>query len=107
MDDNQIAAACKALGDPRRLQIMRALACEERRACDLLDGLGITQPTLSHHMKALCASGLVRSRREGKWAFYRIDCDVIEAFQHAVGALGCCLSAGVASEEGNGCACHE
>ncbi|MDY4041740.1 MAG: metalloregulator ArsR/SmtB family transcription factor [Collinsella sp.] len=106
MDLEQMAAACKALGDPRRLQIVRALAAGERCACELLEGVGVAQPTLSHHMKALCASGLVRSRREGKWMFYRLDRDAFDAFRQTIGALGRCEPAGEGTDERKRC-CDE
>ena len=58
----------KALTDENRLAIMLALQHGEKCGCDLLEELNITQPTLSHHMKILADSGLVRSeeRRVGK-----------------------------------------
>jgi len=45
----------------------------ERCACELLEDLNIVQSTLSHHMKILCDSGLIGSRREGKWMYYSLD----------------------------------
>ena len=56
----------KALADENRLAIMLALQHGEKCGCVLLEELNITQPTLSHHMKILCDSGLVASRKEGK-----------------------------------------
>ena len=63
----------KAIGDENRLLILDMLKDGEKCACKLLEGLGISQPTLSHHMKILCASGLVSGRREGKWVHYSIN----------------------------------
>ena len=64
----------KALGDETRLKILEILWEEgrERCACVLLLRLGISQSTLSHHMKILSDAGLVRTRRAGKWALYTI-----------------------------------
>lgn len=64
----------KALADERRLAIVRSIGERgEACACELLEGLDISQSTLSHHMKILCASGLVRCRRDGRWCYYSID----------------------------------
>lgn len=62
----------KTLGDESRLRILSMLISGEKCACKLLDELQITQPTLSHHMRILAASGLVRTRKEGKWRHYTI-----------------------------------
>ncbi len=63
----------KALADENRLAILEMLQEEEKCACVLLDELDITQPTLSHHMKILCDSGLVGSCKEGKWMHYSLS----------------------------------
>ena len=71
----QHAKVFKALCDERRLEILNILKNGERCACKLLDELPIGQSTLSHHMRILCDSGLVRHRREGKWTHYSINED--------------------------------
>ncbi len=63
----------KALCDPNRLAILGFLQGGEKCACELLEKLKIGQPTLSHHMRILCDSGLIKVRREGKWAHYSFD----------------------------------
>lgn len=63
----------KAFCDENRLQILEMLRNGEKCACILLEKLNITQPTLSHHMKILCDSGIVVSRKEGKWTHYSIS----------------------------------
>ena len=63
----------KAFCDENRLQIMDLLRFGERCAFSLLEELNISQPTLSHHMKILCDSGIVTSREEGKWTHYQIS----------------------------------
>ena len=69
----------KALSDPNRLAVIDMIKTEEKCACKILEELHITQPTLSHHMKILCDSGLVNSRREGKWMHYSISARGAEA----------------------------
>ena len=63
----------KALSDGNRLIILEMLSRGETCACRLLEALNVVQPTLSHHMKILCDSGLVVSRKEGKWMHYSLS----------------------------------
>ncbi len=63
----------KAFCDENRLQILEMLQSGEKCACVLLEKLKITQPTLSHHMKILVDSSVVKSRKEGKWTHYSIS----------------------------------
>ncbi len=70
-----LAEAFKALGDENRLKLLEVLGRGEMFAGELLSELSISQPTLSHHMKILCDSGIVESRREGKWIYYKISGD--------------------------------
>lgn len=63
----------KALSNTTRLQIIDMLSNKEMCACDLLDGLSISQPTLSHHMKVLTETGLVLGRKEATWMYYSIN----------------------------------
>ena len=63
----------KAFCDENRLQILDLLRDGERCACRILEEMQITQPTLSHHMKILCDSGVVVGRKEGKWMHYSIS----------------------------------
>jgi ArsR family transcriptional regulator len=74
----QAALLFRALSDPNRLAIIDMIKTEEKCACKILEELQITQPTLSHHMKILCDSGLVNSRREGKWMHYSINKELFE-----------------------------
>ena len=68
----------KALSDPNRLMIVDMLSCGELCACVILEQFNITQPTLSHHMKSLCDSGLVKGRKEGKWIYYSLNDDSVQ-----------------------------
>ncbi len=69
----ETAQIFKALCDENRIRILEMLQTGEKCACKILDELNVTQPTLSHHMKILCDSGIVESRKEGKWIHYRIS----------------------------------
>ena len=73
LSDKKIAEAFKALCDENRIKILKLLQGGEKCACVLLDDLHISQPTLSHHMKILCDSGIVAGRKEGKWTYYSIS----------------------------------
>lgn len=70
----------KALADENRLTIMRILQTGELCACVLLEELKVSQPTLSHHMRILCDSGLVSARKDGKWMYYSISKEGVESF---------------------------
>lgn len=77
MDNKTMALIMKALSDENRIQIISMIAKQDDIcACNILDGLGINQSTLSYHMKALCSTGLVTCRREGKWMHYSLDREV-------------------------------
>ncbi len=75
------APRLKVLGDPARLKILLELArhpscCgggEGLCACDFEAITGLSQPTVSYHMKALTAAGLVTAEKQGKWMYYRIE----------------------------------
>jgi len=81
MTEEKISEICKALGDPTRLKIIKLLTDGEQCACKLLEAFQITQPTLSHHMKILSETELVSVRREGKWAYYSINCCMFKEFK--------------------------
>lgn len=78
VDSKKMAAIFKAFADENRIQILELLRDGERCACRLLEEMKITQPTLSHHMKILCAAGIVVGRKEGKWMHYSISEDGLE-----------------------------
>ena len=78
MDARKTALIFKAFCDENRLQILELLRGGEKCACRLLEELSISQPTLSHHMKILCDSGIVLGRKEGKWMHYRISMEGVQ-----------------------------
>ena len=73
LDEKKTALILKAFCDENRIRILNLLSTGEKCACKLLEELNITQPTLSHHMKILCDSGIVVGRKEGKWTHYSIS----------------------------------
>jgi len=73
MTNSDIAKVFKAFCDERRIEILTLLSDGEKCACELLEELDIGQSTLSHHMKVLSDSGVVFSRKEGKWTHYSIN----------------------------------
>ncbi len=68
----------KALSDSNRLKILDMLSCGELCVCDLIEGLELTQSTVSHHMKILKQANLVKSNKSGKWTKYSINKDTFE-----------------------------
>ena len=72
MDERRTALIFKAFCDENRIRILNLLFDGEKCACRLLEEMSISQPTLSHHMKILCDSGLVKGRKEGKWMHYSL-----------------------------------
>lgn len=72
---DQMARTLKALADPTRLRLLSHIAaqgCESVCACDLLDVVDISQPTISHHLKKLVDAGLLTRQQRGKWAHYSV-----------------------------------
>jgi ArsR family transcriptional regulator, arsenate/arsenite/antimonite-responsive transcriptional repressor len=70
----QLATALKAIADPTRLRLLSLLQAHdggEACVCDLTVPIGLTQPTVSHHLKVLLDAGLVTRSRRGTWAYYR------------------------------------
>lgn len=76
-----------ALSDPTRLQVVEMLSHGERCVCELQRALDAAQSRLSFHLKILKEAGLVSDRREGRWSYYSLNRDALEAiaeFAHAV-----------------------
>ena len=90
MDNKKIAAMFKAFCDENRLHILELLRGGERCACDILEEMHITQPTLSHHMKILCDAGIVAGRKEGKWMYYSISKEGLQEAMKCLEHFGNC-----------------
>src|SRR5437867_5678550 len=69
----------KALGDPARVRIVNLLAtrAEPVCVCELIDPLGLSQPTVSHHLKRLVDVGLLDREQRGKWAHFSLKRDAV------------------------------
>ncbi|WP_237748381.1 ArsR/SmtB family transcription factor [Nocardia brasiliensis] len=77
----------KALSDPVRLRLLSAIAARaggEACVCDVSEGLEVSQPTVSHHLKVLRQAGLLTSERRASWVYYRV---IPEALQRLSGLL--------------------
>ena len=82
-DADELATAFKALADPARLRLLSLIASSEDGACacDLIEPLGRSQPTVSHHLKVLREAGLVTSERAGTWIWYRVVPERLDALR--------------------------
>ncbi|MEU4312125.1 metalloregulator ArsR/SmtB family transcription factor [Nocardia sp. NPDC024068] len=71
----ELAVVFKALSDPVRLRLLSSIASrsgQEACVCDLSEGIDLTQPTISHHLKVLRGAGLLTSERRASWVYYRV-----------------------------------
>lgn len=71
----QLAAVLKAVAEPTRLRLLSMVAAsdgQEACVCDLTEPVGLSQPTVSHHMKVLVDAGLLVREKRGVWAYYRL-----------------------------------
>lgn len=88
-DAERLAAGFKVLADPQRLRLLSLLAsAPEREACvcDLTAPLGLSQPTVSHHLRLLHTAGLVTRRRRGTYAYYQLDAERLDVLREALSA---------------------
>ncbi|MFD6033606.1 ArsR/SmtB family transcription factor [Streptomyces griseoincarnatus] len=80
-DAEKMAAMFKALSDPVRLRLFSRVASHpdgEACVCDIAD-VGVSQPTVSHHLKKLREAGLLTSERRGTWVYYQVAPSVVAA----------------------------
>jgi ArsR family transcriptional regulator len=84
----ELAGAFAALADPGRLRLLSLIAAQpsgEVCACDLVEPLGKSQPTVSHHLKVLYEAGLVDREKRGTWVWYRVVPARLASLQAALG----------------------
>ncbi|WJL96888.1 metalloregulator ArsR/SmtB family transcription factor [Microbacterium sp. ET2] len=75
-DAESLATQLKALADPARLRLLSIVASspdQEACVCDLIEPLGLAQPTVSHHLKVLTRAGFLSRSQRGTWAYYRLQ----------------------------------
>jgi ArsR family transcriptional regulator, arsenate/arsenite/antimonite-responsive transcriptional repressor len=86
MSEEEVTAAAtmfKALADPARVRIVNMLATADEGVCvcDLTPNLGLSQPTVSHHLRKLAEAGLLHREQRGTWAFYSLNAAAVEQLQ--------------------------
>jgi ArsR family transcriptional regulator len=87
LDDGEaqrLAQALKAVADPARLRLLSLIQAQpdgEACVCHLTESLGLSQPTVSHHLKVLLQAGLVEREQRGSWAYYRVTPEPLAALR--------------------------
>jgi ArsR family transcriptional regulator len=84
-----LARIFKALGDPTRVRLVSLIAAHaegEACVCDLTDPVGLSQPTVSHHLKQLVDAGLLTREQRGRWSFYRVIAGSLDSLAGALRA---------------------
>jgi ArsR family transcriptional regulator len=74
-DAERLASCLKAIADPARLRLLSLIQAQpggEACVCHLTEPLGLSQPTVSHHLKVLLQAGLVEREQRGSWAYFRV-----------------------------------
>lgn len=82
-----LAKSFKALSDPTRLRLLSLVAAHEGGeacVCDITEPVGLSQPTVSHHLKILVDAGLLTREQRGVWAFYSIAAGGLETLAHTL-----------------------
>jgi ArsR family transcriptional regulator len=85
---DRLARALRTIADPARLRILSLIQSQpegEICVCHLTDPLGLTQPTVSHHLKVLLEAGLVQRERRGSWAYYRVVPETLGVLRDILG----------------------
>jgi ArsR family transcriptional regulator len=95
LSDGQAAATAglfKALADPARVRIVNMLATSDEPVCicHLIEPLGLSQPTVSHHVKKLTDAGLLEREQRGKWAYLSLRPDAVDTLAAVVDLNGAC-----------------
>ena len=86
-DAAALASAFKAIADPGRLRLLSYIAAQpgaEACVCNLVQPLGLAQPTVSHHLRVLTEAGLLARERRGTWMFYRLVPERVETLRQAL-----------------------
>lgn len=86
----RLARLFKALADPTRVRLLSMVAAGENGeacVCDLTSPVGLSQPTVSHHMKQLADAGLVTREQRGRWAYYRVAEEALDAVTQSLASV--------------------
>lgn len=86
---SKYAIILKALGDNTRIKIFEMLRGGSMCACKIQEKFDLTQPTLSHHLKVLCDSGILIGVKDGKWVNYSINCELLNEMLAYLGKTEC------------------
>lgn len=79
-----LADQLKAVADPARLRLLSLLMGApqgEACTCDLVEPLGLSQPTVTHHLRRLADAGIVTGDRRGRWTYYRVEREALESLR--------------------------
>ena len=85
----RLAHIFKALGDPTRVRLVSLIAAHENAeacVCDLTEPAGLSQPTVSHHLKQLVDAGLLAREQRGRWSYYRVVDGALESLAQTLSA---------------------
>ena len=96
-DAERMAEILRVLADPARLQLVSILAGRpdlESCVCDLSEPLGLTQPTVSHHLRVLADVGLLSREQRGRWAFFRLRPEKLAILLEALSVEPLAVAAG-------------
>jgi ArsR family transcriptional regulator, arsenate/arsenite/antimonite-responsive transcriptional repressor len=83
-DAERLAAALKVIADPARLRLLSLIQAQnsgEACSCNLQEPLGLSQPTVSHHLKVLVDAGLLEREQRGRWAYFRVVPDQLRSLR--------------------------
>jgi ArsR family transcriptional regulator len=80
-------AALQAVAEPNRARIVALLSHGEHCVCDVGEALGLSTALVSHHLRVLRTSGLLRERRAGRWGYYSLDVEQLAALRAAITTL--------------------
>ena len=86
----RLAGLLKVIAEPTRLRLLSLVAAHqdsEECICNLTEVVGLSQPTVSHHMKLLVDAGLLHREQRGKWAYYRLVPGALDALGQLVATV--------------------
>lgn len=83
----QLAGVLKAIADPVRLRLISLVSAHEDGetcVCDLIEPVGLSQPTVSHHLRILVDAGVLTREQRGRWAYFRLVPETLDAVARAI-----------------------